>query len=127
MPHRFPLMPVSTFVAEIASPGGVTFNQFLVLADEPIMFHTGLRKMFPLNFDALQGIITPERLRWIAYGHFEADECGAMNEWLAVAPQAQSARGQTGVVRLGSFCHFGRRGRPALTCRRSANARGNQR
>ena len=62
------------------------------------MFHTGLRKMFALNRDALARIIPPERLRWIAYGHFEADECGAMNEWLAAAPQAQAAHGATGVL-----------------------------
>ena len=79
---------LSTFVPDIAPPAGFTFNQFLVLGDEPLMFHTGLRKMFPLNRDALSRIIPPERLRWIAFGHFEADECGAMNEWLAVAPQA---------------------------------------
>jgi flavorubredoxin len=60
--------------------------------------------MFPLNREALSRIIAPERLRWIAYGHFEADECGAMNEWLAVAPQAQGAHGQTGcMVSLNDF------------------------
>ena len=89
---------LSTFVPDIAPPAGFTFNQFLVLGNEPLMFHTGLRKMFPLNRDALSRLIAPERLRWIAYGHFEADECGAMNEWLAVAPQAQAAQGQTGVM-----------------------------
>ncbi|MGH6922663.1 MAG: MBL fold metallo-hydrolase [Propylenella sp.] len=68
-----------------------SINQFLVLGDEPLMFHTGLRKMFPLNRDALSRIIPLERLRWIAFGHFEADECGAMNEWLAVAPEATPA------------------------------------
>jgi flavorubredoxin len=61
------------------------------------MFHTGLRKMFPLNRDALRRIIPPEKLRWIAFGHYEADECGAMNEWLAIAPNAEVAHGQTGV------------------------------
>lgn len=89
---------LSTFVAGIAPPAGFTFNQFLVLGDEPLMFHTGLRKMFGLNRDALARIIPPERLRWIAYGHFEADECGAMNEWLAAAPQATAAQGSTGVM-----------------------------
>ena len=78
---------LSTYVPDIAPPAGFTFNQFLVLGDEPLMFHTGLRKMFGLNRDALARIIAPERLRWIGYGHYEADECGAMNEWLAVAPQ----------------------------------------
>jgi flavorubredoxin len=62
------------------------------------MFHTGLRKMFGLNRDAVSRIIPPWRLRWIAYGHFEADECGAMNEWLAAAPQATAAHGQTGCM-----------------------------
>jgi flavorubredoxin len=87
---------LSTFVPEIAPPAGFTFNQFLVMGDEPLMFHTGLRKMFPLNRAALARIIAPEKLRWIAFGHYEADECGAMNEWLAVAPEAQVAHGQTG-------------------------------
>jgi flavorubredoxin len=95
---------LSTFVPQIAPPAGFAFNQFLVLGDEPLMFHTGLRKMFPLNREAVSRIIAPERLRWIAYGHFEADECGAMNEWLAVAPQAQAAHGQTGcLVSLNDF------------------------
>ena len=89
---------LSTYVPDIAPPAGFVFNQFLVLGDEPLMFHTGLRKMFALNRDALARIIPPDRLRWIAYGHFEADECGAMNEWLAVAPNAQGAHGQTGVM-----------------------------
>jgi flavorubredoxin len=62
------------------------------------MFHTGLRKMFPLNRDALSRIMAPDRLRWIAFGHYEADECGAMNEWLAVAPKAEVAHGQTGCM-----------------------------
>ncbi len=89
---------LSTFVPDIAAPAGFTFNQFLILGDEPLLFHTGLRKMFPLNRDALSRLIPPERLRWITFGHFEADECGAMNEWLAVAPQATPAHGQTGVL-----------------------------
>ncbi|ARP98891.1 MBL fold metallo-hydrolase [Pseudorhodoplanes sinuspersici] len=89
---------LSTFVPDIAPPAGFTFNQFLVLGDEPLMFHTGLRKMFPLNRDALSRLIAPERLRWIAFGHYEADECGAMNEWLAIAPDAEVAHGQTGCL-----------------------------
>lgn len=95
---------LSTHVTEIAPPAGFTFNQFLILGDEPMMFHTGLRKMFTLNLEALGHIIPAERLRWITFGHFEADECGAMNEWLAVAPQATPAHGQTGVnVSLNDF------------------------
>src|SRR5215213_6703857 len=86
---------LSTFVPEIAPPAGFTFNQLLVLGDEPLLFHTGLRRMFPQIRVALARLMPPERLRWIAFGHYEADECGAMNEWLAVAPQAQVAHGQT--------------------------------
>ena len=89
---------LSTFVPEIAPPAGFTFNQFLILGDEPLLFHTGLRKMFPITRAAVGRVIPPERLRWIAFGHFEADECGAMNEWLAVAPQAQLAHGRTGCM-----------------------------
>jgi flavorubredoxin len=85
----------STFVPDIAPPAGFTFNQFLVLGDEPLIFHAGLRKMFGLNRDALRRIVPPERLRWISFGHFEADECGALNEWLAIAPEAQAAHGRT--------------------------------
>jgi flavorubredoxin len=95
---------LSTYVRDIAPPAGFTFNQFLLLGDEPLIFHTGLRKMFPLTRDALSRVIPPDRLRWIAFGHFEADECGALNEWLAVAPQAQAAQGHTGcMVSLNDF------------------------
>ena len=79
---------LSTFVPEIAPPAGFTFNQFLVVGDEPLLFHTGLRAMFPLVSEAVARIMPVERLRWITFGHVEADECGAMNEWLAAAPQA---------------------------------------
>ena len=89
---------LSTFVPQIAPPAGMTFNQFLILGEEPLLFHTGLRNMFPLVRSAVSRLIPPERLRWIAFGHYEADECGAMNEWLAVAPQAAVAHGQTGCM-----------------------------
>jgi flavorubredoxin len=86
---------LSTFVPEIAPPAGFTFNQFLIEGDEPLLFHTGLRQMFPLVRSAVSRLMDPAKLRWIAFGHYEADECGAMNEWLAIAPQAQVAHGQT--------------------------------
>jgi len=89
---------LSTFVPDVAPPAGFVFNQFLVLGEEPLLFHTGLRRMFGLTRDALSRIIAPEQLRWISFGHFEADECGALNEWLAAAPQAQAAHGQTGCM-----------------------------
>ncbi len=67
---------LSTWVPEIAPPAGFTFNQFLVDADEPLLFHTGPRGMFPLVSEAVARIIPVERLRWITFGHVEADECG---------------------------------------------------
>ncbi|MGO9700732.1 MAG: MBL fold metallo-hydrolase [Xanthobacteraceae bacterium] len=87
---------LSTFVPAVAPPAGLTFNQFLVLGEEPLLFHTGHRRMFPLVLSAVGRLILPERLRWITFGHLEADECGAMNEWLAVAPHAAVAHGRTG-------------------------------
>jgi flavorubredoxin len=87
---------LSTFVPTAAPPAGFTFNQFLILGEEPLLFHTGLRRMFPLVLSAVRRLIPPEKLRWISFGHYEADECGAMNEWLAVAPHAEVAHGRTG-------------------------------
>jgi flavorubredoxin len=78
---------VSTYVPE----GDFTFNQFLVRADEPLLFHTGPRRMFPLVADAVSRVIPVETLRWITFGHVEADECGSMNDWLAAAPAATVA------------------------------------
>lgn len=89
---------ISTFVPEIAPPAGFTFNQFVVLGDEPLLFHTGYRRMFPLVLAAVGRIIPPQELRWISFGHYEADECGAMNEWLAAAPQAEVMHGRTGCL-----------------------------
>jgi flavorubredoxin len=88
---------LSTLVPGIASPAGFTFNQFLVMGDEPLLFHTGPRRMFPLVLAAVSRLMRPEQLRWISFGHVEADECGSMNDWLALAPQAQVAHGATGV------------------------------
>ncbi|MGR8998469.1 MAG: MBL fold metallo-hydrolase, partial [Gammaproteobacteria bacterium] len=64
--------------------GGFSFNQYLILDDEPLIFHTGLRKMFPLVREAVASVLPVERLRYIAFSHVEADECGSLNEWLAV-------------------------------------------
>lgn len=69
-------------------PGGFSFNQYLILDDRPLLFHTGPRKLFPLVYEAVNHLIPAERLRFIALSHFEADECGSLNEWLAVAPQS---------------------------------------
>lgn len=95
---------LSTYVKEIAPPAGFVFNRFLVLGDEPLLFHAGLRKMFETTREAVRRLLPPERLRWISFGHFEADECGALNEWLAAAPHAQAAHGRTGTaVSLNDF------------------------
>ena len=89
---------LSVFVPDIAPPAGFTFNHFLVVGDEPLLFHCGLRRMFPLVSAAVAKIIPLERLRWLSFGHFESDECGSMNEWLAAAPHAQAAHGMVGCM-----------------------------
>ncbi len=77
-------------------PGGFSYNQYLIRDDEPLLFHTGPRTMFPLVHAAVGRLIRPEQLRWITFGHYEADECGSMNQWLAAAPSAQVAHGELG-------------------------------
>ena len=86
---------ISTYIPEIA-PSGFTFNQFLVDADEPLLYHTGMRALFPTVSEAVQKVMPLSRLRWIAFAHLEADECGAVNEFLAAAPHAQVAHGALG-------------------------------
>lgn len=87
---------LSTFVPGVAGPAGLTFNQFLIVADEPLLFHCGPRQMFPLVSAAAARILDLKRLKWITFSHVEADECGAMNEWLAAAPDATAAHGRVG-------------------------------
>lgn len=72
----------------IEGAGGFSFNQYLIVDDEPLLFHTGLRKMFPLISEAVASVLPVEKLRHIAFSHVEADECGSLNEWLAAAPQS---------------------------------------
>ena len=69
-------------------PGGFSFNQYLVVDDEPLLFHTGLKRMFPLVREAIARVVPVERLRYLAFSHFESDECGALNPLLAAAPSA---------------------------------------
>ena len=88
---------LSTFVPEVG-PTGFTFNQFLIDDDEPLLFHTGHRSMFPVVREAIERILPLDRLRWITFGHVESDECGAMNQFLAAAPHAQVAHGATGTM-----------------------------
>ncbi|HEX6311996.1 MAG TPA: MBL fold metallo-hydrolase [Acidimicrobiia bacterium] len=92
---------VSTFLDD----AGLCFNQYLVDADEPLLFHTGHRALFGEVSAAVASVVPLERLRWISFGHLEADECGSMNEWLAAAPNAQVAGNQIGtLVSLADMC-----------------------
>lgn len=72
----------------IEGAGGFSFNQYLITDDEPLLFHTGLRKLFPLVREAVASVIPVEKLRYIAFSHVEADECGSLNQWLAAATQS---------------------------------------
>lgn len=95
---------LSTLV-EAAAPGGFSFNQFVIDADEPLLFHTGMRGLFPLVSEAVARIVPVDRLRWITFGHVEADESGSMNDWLAAAPASQVAHGALGcAVSLNDLC-----------------------
>jgi flavorubredoxin len=88
---------LSAFVPDIG-PTGFTFNQFLIEAEEPLLFHTGARHMFGDISAAVSTILPVESLRWITFGHVESDECGAMNLFLASAPEAQVAHGGLGCL-----------------------------
>ena len=95
---------ISTWIPEV-SPEGFTFNQFLIVADEPLLFHTGMRGLFPLVAETMATVVPVESLRWITFGHVEADECGAMNMWLAAAPSSSVAHGALGCdVSLNDLC-----------------------
>ena len=87
---------LSTLVPEIAPPAGFSFNQFLLMADEPLLFHCGHRFMFDGILAAVETLMPIERLRWISFSHFEADESGNMNQWQERAPQAQLVHGRLG-------------------------------
>jgi flavorubredoxin len=87
---------ISTFRPAAVAGRGVSVNQFLVLADEPLLFHTGLRADFPATLAAVTRLVPPDRLRWLSFGHVEADECGALNQFLAAAPHLEVAHGQLG-------------------------------
>lgn len=79
---------INTPVVLPGGAGAFNFNQYLIVDDEPLVFHTGPRRLFPLVSEAVATILPLERLRYVAFSHFEADECGSLNDFLAVAPQA---------------------------------------
>jgi flavorubredoxin len=90
--------------AKLPGEVGFSFNQYLVVDDEPMLFHLGMRKLFPLVSEAIRAVMPVERLKYLALSHFEADECGALNEFLAAAPNAVPVSGQiAALVSLGDF------------------------
>ncbi|MCU1344200.1 MAG: fold metallo-hydrolase [Acidimicrobiia bacterium] len=85
---------IATHVEQI----GLGFNQYLLTGDEPMIFHTGMRGLFPLVSEAISGVTPMAELRWVSFGHVEADECGSMNDFLAAAPGATVAQGFVGCM-----------------------------
>ena len=85
---------INTFIPEIR----LGFSQFLVRDDEPLLFHTGMRGLFPVVHEAVSTLIDPAKLRWVGFSHFEADECGSLNEWQSVAPEATAVCSFVGKV-----------------------------
>ncbi|MGT2493536.1 MBL fold metallo-hydrolase [Cupriavidus basilensis] len=108
---------INTPVTIDGGPGGFSFNQYLILDDEPLLFHTGPRKMFPLVREALASVMAPDRLRHDFLYALEADECGSLNDWLAAAPQASPLCGSIAAM----VCHQ-RPGRPARAGRTGGRA-----
>jgi flavorubredoxin len=96
------LYRISTYISKY----DLQFNQFLVIDDEPLLYHTGMRKMFPQVREAVARVVQPTRIRWIGFSHFEADECGSLNEWLDLAPHAEPICGMIGAtVNINDFAH----------------------
>ncbi|MGV9798639.1 MBL fold metallo-hydrolase [Mycobacterium sp. NPDC003449] len=95
---------LSTWVPDLTEHG-FTFNQFLLTGDEPFLFHTGMRHLFGSVSEAINRVLPVETLRWIAFGHLEADECGAMNHFLAAAPNAEVIHGPLAIsLSLADMC-----------------------
>jgi flavorubredoxin len=88
------LFRISGYVPQI----DLQFNHFLVRDEEPLLFHTGMRRMFPEVREAVARVLDPATMRWISWSHFEVDECGALNDWLAIAPRAEAACSQVGAL-----------------------------
>jgi len=88
------LYRLSTYIPEI----DLQFNQFLVNDEEPLLFHSGMKAMFPEVHEAVKHLLDPTKLRWVGFSHFEADECGALNEWLQIAPAAAPVCSMVGAM-----------------------------
>ena len=76
----------------------IQFNHFLIKDDEPLLYHAGLQGMFPLLQEAVKTLINPAKIRWVGFSHYEVDECGALNNWLQVAPNAQAVCSEVGAI-----------------------------
>jgi flavorubredoxin len=85
---------ISIYVPEM----NLQFNHFLIKDDEPMLYHAGMKRMFPVLLEAVKQLIDPSKLRWIGFSHFEVDECGALNEWLQVAPNALPVCSEVGAM-----------------------------
>jgi len=98
---------LSVFVPEFT----LQFNHFLVKDDQPLLYHAGFRSMFPLLREAVARILDPASLRWVAFSHFESDECGGLNHWLEIAPEAEPLCSLTGaLVSVNDFANRPARG-----------------
>ena len=89
---------INTPIAIPGGPGAFSFNQYLIVDDAPMLFHTGLRRLFPLVREAVDSVIPAGSLRYIGFSHVEADECGALNQWLAAAPHAEAVCGRVAAM-----------------------------
>jgi flavorubredoxin len=98
---------LSTYIPEI----DLQFNQFLVKDEEPLLFHTGMKALFPIVREAVATLVDPSKIPWIGFSHFEADECGSLNEWLQTAPAAQPVCSTVGaLVSINDFAQRPARG-----------------
>ena len=88
------LYRISIYVPEF----DLQFNHFLVRDEEPLLFHAGYQRFFPELREAVATVLPPAKIRWISFSHFESDECGALNQWLEIAPAAQAAATVVGVL-----------------------------
>jgi flavorubredoxin len=98
VPNLTEIAPDVFRISVFADAINLQFNHFLVRDEEPLLFHTGLRGMFPAVREQLAKVMDPAKLRWISFSHFESDECGALNEWLSIAPRAEAACGFVGAL-----------------------------
>jgi len=89
---------ISTGIDAPDVPGGFSFNQYLVVDDAPLLFHTGLKHLFPATRAAIETVLSVDSLRYVAFSHFEADECGALNDFLAAAPKAEAVCSRVGAM-----------------------------